>query len=404
MQANPGGEVDPSDAVGRDELIRELWRILDKQSAIIVAERRMGKSTVVKKMRQECLPGRILLYRDVENVQSPLEFVERVYQDIEEQFSGLKKGNGLVRRMFEGMAGFELGGIVKFPDKAARDWKRILEAAVADLAQQRQDTLVIFVWDELPLMLQKISRAENPQTTMDLLDTLRSLRQSHPGIRMVFTGSIGLHHVTSDLKLAGHMNDATNDMCVFEVPELSEPHAAELARRLVQGEQLNADDIDATIATLIKQTNAIPFYIHHVIAAARSRGRSVSAAMVSEIVQNALVGPHNSWRLDHFRERLDSYYGPDRVNVVLKVLDDVAVADAPVTFDHILQRIAGSMSPEASSPFTSRIIKGDAEALRLLLQLLQRDHYLQQEKTTGCYHFRFHLIRRWWRLHRNLMP
>ena len=51
MKANPGGEIDPKDAVGRDRLVETIWDSLEQLSIIIVAERRIGKTTVAKYMR-----------------------------------------------------------------------------------------------------------------------------------------------------------------------------------------------------------------------------------------------------------------------------------------------------------------------------------------------------------------
>ncbi len=64
---------------------------------------------------------------------------------------------------------------------------------------------------------------------MELLDTLRALRQSHSHLRMVFTGTIGLHHRLHALKRSGYANDPTNDMDVVEVPPLAAADAQELA-------------------------------------------------------------------------------------------------------------------------------------------------------------------------------
>jgi hypothetical protein len=38
------------------------------------------------------------------------------------------------------------------------------------------------------------------ESAMELLDTLRSIRQMYPAVRMVYTGSIGLHHVIGSLR------------------------------------------------------------------------------------------------------------------------------------------------------------------------------------------------------------
>ncbi|MCP4547150.1 MAG: ATP-binding protein, partial [bacterium] len=40
MRANPGGEIAPSEVVGRDRLIQRIRQALEQQSVILVAERR----------------------------------------------------------------------------------------------------------------------------------------------------------------------------------------------------------------------------------------------------------------------------------------------------------------------------------------------------------------------------
>jgi len=43
MRVNPGGKIPSSEVIGRDRLIENLWRILDRQSLVLSAERRMVK-------------------------------------------------------------------------------------------------------------------------------------------------------------------------------------------------------------------------------------------------------------------------------------------------------------------------------------------------------------------------
>ena len=59
MRANPGGIVGPEDVIGRDDLIAELWQTLEKQSVVLTSERRIGKTSVIRKMKDEKKgPGR----------------------------------------------------------------------------------------------------------------------------------------------------------------------------------------------------------------------------------------------------------------------------------------------------------------------------------------------------------
>ena len=90
-------------------------------------------------------------------------------------------------------------------------------------------------WDELPWMLQKMTaRPEGETVVMDLLDTLRGLRQTHANLRMIYTGSIGLHHVVTALREEGYVNSPVNDMRTVEVPPLDDGHAEALAKALIQ--------------------------------------------------------------------------------------------------------------------------------------------------------------------------
>jgi hypothetical protein len=76
----------------------------------------------------------------------------------------------------------------------------------------------------------------------EVLDVLRSIRQSITGIRMVYTGSIGLHHVLDELRGGGEVSHAPmNDMDRLDVPPLERADAIDLAQRIIAGESLPAD-------------------------------------------------------------------------------------------------------------------------------------------------------------------
>lgn len=400
MRANPGGEIAPEDVVGRDRLIARLWETLARQSVILVAERRMGKSCVVKKMQAESASHHLMFYRDVEGVGSPIEFAEQVYHVVREHLSLLGQAAGRVQALVKQLAGFEFGGLVKLPKEVAPHWKNVLERTIEDLTKH-QKRPVIFFWDELPLMLKKIAQAAGEETAMEMLDTLRGLRQMHGNLRMVYTGSIGLHHVTAALANAGHANDPTNDMRTIEVPELEPEDAEFLAQELLLGEKLACEDLAGTARTVAEEVDSIPYYIHSVVSSMKDQGDTASPELARQIVAQALVDPQDGWHLQHYRKRLNRYYGEDRLPVVLVLLDDVAAADEALSFDQIRSRLGANLQPDASDT-ARRVLSGDAELLRDLLVLLQRDHYIRQQPEDGRYRFRFRLIERWWRLSRSL--
>ena len=400
MKANPGGEIAPEEVIGRDRLIQRLWETLDSQSVVLVAERRVGKSSINKKMVAEP-PGNLLtVYRDVEGITTPIEFVEAVYRDVAEHLNVLKRTAGRVSALLKQLAGGEIGGLVKFPEAAVAHWKPLLERTLEDLAEH-QDCLVVLFWDELPSMLKNIAANSGERVAMEILDTLRGLRQMHGRLRMVYSGSIGLHHVTAALRDAGHGNPATNDMRIIEVPELALEDACFLAGELLDGEQLQCEDRNATAESIARATDRIPYYIHSVVAAMKDRGNVAGTKLAEQIVAEALVDDHDRWNLHHYRDRLKGYYGEDRLPVVLALLDELAAAKRPVKFDRLCSSLATALTPDAS-PTAGQILGGDRELLRGILTLLQRDHYVRRQPDKGTYGFRFPLIQRWWRIHRSL--
>ena len=258
MRANPGGEIDQNEVVGRDSFIEAFWGVLAHQSVLLLSERRFGKTTVIKKMKAEYRADWLLLWRDVEGISTALEFAERVFRDIEEYLSKSKRLASKTRAVIGAMGGVEIGGVFKLPPASKLPWKTLLEKSFEDLMEAR-DSRVVFFWDEMPFMIQKIHDKEGAPVAMDILDSLRGIRQTHRHVRMVFCGSIGMHHVINALQKSGHTNPALNDLFTMPLPPLTSNDGAELARRLIRGESLPCEDLDSTTRALAE---AVDPYLH----------------------------------------------------------------------------------------------------------------------------------------------
>lgn len=176
MRINPGGQLAPNEVVGRDRFIGDLWDTLEAQSVVLSAERRLGKTCVVKKMQAEPRPGFRPLYRDLEGVSSPLEFAQRVAADVVPLLGATARTGLRLHALLERLGVGEIGAgglIVRLPDTHASQWKALLESAIGD-ACERTDDMLVFFWDEVPLMIQKLA-VTSPRDAMEVLDVLRSL-------------------------------------------------------------------------------------------------------------------------------------------------------------------------------------------------------------------------------------
>jgi hypothetical protein len=393
MRSNPGGYIPPGEVIGRDAQIRRYWKVLEGRSLVLSAERRMGKTTIIRKMEAEVTDA-LAYYRDLEKVRTPIEFVEAVLEDMQDCL-------GLKKQVLQGVKGFlislgkaeveVLSTKIKLPEVAKPHWKKLLEVAFKDLHDEQKQR-VIFLWDEFPLMVSNIRQSSGEQAAMEILDTLRALRQQYPErLRMVYTGSVGLHNVISALKRGGYANAPTNDMQQEDVPSLTPESAKELALKLIQVEQLRTTD-DEVIAEQIAMTvDGMPFYIQHTVNQLTKLDSLIDVAAVQKQINFFLRDPQDTLQLRYYRERISTYYTEIEKPLAFASLDVVAQESKAIGFTEIYSRIV--LKPNLSS-------MGE-EVVRDVLTLLQLDHYLERNEE-GNYLFRSSFIQQYWRFERGL--
>lgn len=386
-KANPGGTIAPEAVIGRDELIEFLWDTLDQQGINKVAERRIGKTSVARKMVKCPRAGWHAVFQDLEKCHSADQFAKEVYKEVEAFLNKRQKSLRRCKELFSLIGGTEFKG-VKIPEFSPGVWKDVLESSIADLVENWEpgEERLVFFWDEMPYMLSNIRNREGEDTAQEVLDVLRSLRQKYDALRIVITGSIGIHHVLKTLNKTSATS--LNDLLQVEVLPLTQPYAEALVKGLILGESLECDDEQLVTEVMAQECDCFPFYIHHVAKALKMRGKPVTVASVKDVISTHLTDDKDPWELRHYRTRLHDYYG-DQETVVLNILDIVATSPKLVSINEILASL------KQTSDFDDR------EQLLELLRLVTQDHYLSRNKE-GHYQFRFSLVQRWWKLHRGL--
>jgi hypothetical protein len=394
MKAAPGSQLPIKDIFGRDSFIDNLWRVLENNSVRMEAERRIGKTSILHKMEAEPPAEWEVVLLDVENVHSAAEFAERVCEKVHERLTGWKKQGRRFGAFLESLGGMKLGQFT-LPEKKQQPadyWKKLLIAAIEDLVEQQKAAgkRVVFLFDEMPWMLSAIANGQRDgkQTTMEILDVLRGLRQSTTtgqGFRMVLCGSVGMHHILAELELAGYRNKPVNDMMLIEVAPLAAGVATELAARLIAGEQL-AGDSDAA-ARIAEVVGGFPYYIQWVVSRLSTAGCPATRAEIDAAVKWLLTADHDPCALRHFLKRIPSYY-PTQPKIVLALLDHAAKVQTPLSQADLI-----NVGKSAATC--------DADQVRDLLHQLAMDHYLIRD-TDGRYSFRSALLRRWWLIERGL--
>ena len=381
----------PAEVVGRDAFVASIWEALERQSILLTAERRMGKTSVLLKLEAEPPTHVCVIKRTLQGIRSPDEFVRRFVADVEGASPGLLKrsfGSRFTNAGIKKIGSTPLS--VEFTPVSKESWKDVVAETFATL-DEGVDELVVLLWDELPQMIADIRDDHGVAVAREMLDVLRAARESHAGIRMVLSGSLGIHHVVADLRSKGGMWVPTHDMRAVDLPPLDEGFAEYLAAELLGNEEIRCDDVAAVARAVALEVDRIPYYIHQTALHLRSlqrngNGETVSVATVRDVVEEAIANPLDPWELGHYVARTPIYYGDD-AQLVDTVLDIVASATAPQSTEAINELLAAHQKPPS------------VERLRELLDLLCKDYYLRPRPS---YAFLRSLVRRAWLAKRKL--
>ena len=176
--------------------------------------RLVQKTTVMTKMAAEPKAGYEVLFMDLEGIDSPNRFVELVINRARPLLSATSKIKKWWDDLRNATGGTEIGGVFKLPDVSKVSWQDLLQK-IASLSESRE------------------SRTQ----TLTLLDTLRLIRQKYANLRMIYAGSVGLHHVVNDLKQDTLASQPVNDMPMVDIRALDHSDAIHLASNLLSDER-----------------------------------------------------------------------------------------------------------------------------------------------------------------------
>jgi len=253
---------------GREKLVKQLYNILKHQSILFTGERRVGKTFVLDELVKTPPENTQVIYTDLEKVDSPLEFVNDILNKTKYLFNNKDQAKSWLEKLHGIVGGVEVGGIIKIPQAKEKEWKDLLQTTLAAICNNTDDTIV-FLWDEMPYMLQTINVLEiannsTAKTSLQILDTLRTLRKEQPKLRMIFTGSIGLHHVLNEITGEHLSAEPVNDMDKVSISPLTKEAAIEMIKVHLDNENIkNASMLCMNI--IAKECDYIPFYIEKLI-------------------------------------------------------------------------------------------------------------------------------------------
>ena len=339
----------------------------------ISGDRRYGKTTLCR-LVQDTLAymGADVVYVSAE-LSSPSDLVNALAAEFEAANSRL----ATAARQWK-LTKISAGG-ASFERTAPR---HDLESLIADAMHGRSDKRLIIILDEITVLAMKMEHAETGSGD-NLLHTLRRLRERYEGrLAMVLLGSVGFHHIAKDSL------GTTNDLVGIAVGSIDRTSATCMARCLLLGEGVATDDEEAVGDAIALAAEGVPYYVQVLVKYARDSGAVVSATNVPRLVEAAIRDPLDDLHLRHYLDRIPTYYGREKANLVGAVLDAFAAASAGITPAEVSRAL--TTANLARRPSIEQLVE--------LIQLLEADHYLVRNGNARA--FASELVRAGWKYHR----
>lgn len=387
-----GPPVSGEDLYGRDDEISLLWeRLESSQHILMLAPRRVGKTSLMHELQRAPQNGWTVFYSDLEGATTAADCVAdmiahmasnettRTWLDRALRPVPFREAIGNILRNATIVAREALR--VELKGAMAGDWAVTAKQLQARLAALPAGARLLFILDELPLLISTLLRTTDGRAQVErLLGWLRALRQD-PNlvgkVSFLVGGSIGLH----SLLRSHNMSSPINDLTLFHV----EPWSAEVARAFLKelGETNDFPLNDGAIERMLSLLGeAVPYHVQLVFQTVRDTcGRDVSR-LNDEVIERAfakrLAGPAGGPHLDHYAERLERVLS----------LEDMVIAR------HILDRACQSQRGMERAALADLALDEDGR-LSNIIQLLVDDGYLIAG--TLALRFRSNLVREYWR-------
>lgn len=390
MVANVTGKpVQHDNFFDREREIQKLWHHLANDDVLLLAPRRVGKTSVMYRLREQAPSQNVVAsYLSVADADSELGFVRQLYEAI----VAIEPAKHRVEKLADGGFGqfFRrikkvgvLGVSVELSDTVADQWRKVGEALVGALADTEQRALLLV--DELPVFVLALARHDpSGARAADFLTWLRKLREAPSTterVRWVLAGSIGLDTVARRLRIS----KTIGDLYVYnELGPFTRENALSFLEALAQTYVLPLpDDVKHRICDRIEWL--LPYHLQLLFSELRDHCGDhrcpVTVEVVDEVYEKILSKrPH----FDHWEQRLHEELGEPDARHAIDLLN-AAARDQSGASITTLQAVLGKhvRDPEERD-----------EKLTYLLDVLRGDGYLTSSEDRLC--FCSPLLRDYW--------
>ena len=375
-----------------EDLALFITRIEEGANQILVAQRRMGKTSLLREAARRLDENYVCLFVDLEKSFSAPDAISELSVAVYKNAPTWDKAKNLFANVLSSVEEVNLGeiGVHLRAGLNEGNWKDKGDQLFAILAESSKPVLLLV--DEIPLLVNRLLKGhdykitpERRQATDEFLSWIRDNAQRHQGtVRIVLTGSIGLEPIVRQAGLSATLNTFVS----FELKPWDAPTAVRCIDALANQYEVVLE-AGAASAMIDKLGCCIPhhvqmFFCHVRDLCVRRNDMNFSVNEVDTVYNEEMLSIRGHAELTHYEERLKMTLGEDRYTFAIDMLTEAAIQN--------------SLSSAAMKAFQSQYSFGDrpsADVQKEIIWTLEHDGYWRLRK--DGYVFVSTFIRDWWK-------
>lgn len=359
-----------------------ILRALRKGNFVhFTAPRRTGKTSILKELANETYDDLICIYEDIESDKTSSDLYKRLIKLIEKS---INKSTTWRKKIWTTITSKKIKGInildgsIDLDDNKI-EYKQIFLDLVSAIGES--EVKIVLFLDEFPDVINNILENEGTETALNVLHTLRSLRQTSDfsqSFGLVFSGSVGLTHIVRKIG----RSKLLNDLKVIELDPLTPEETDSFISFLTEGATMYVP-METRSHIQIKLRQLIPYYIQLIIEKGDewtedNNTDTLTVADVDLMYQKLIT--ENDKFID-WVDRIKKYFS-DQSKFLLKVLTTIAHKE-----EMVMQEVLNIANQHKIEDFEE-----------MIHQILIADGYLTKNEG-GKLIFASPLLRDWWKYH-----
>ncbi len=327
-----GGLTRGGDFWFRKEFLSNLWVSVRKHNVLLIAPRRIGKTSIMYHMLDRPRKGWLVIHLNVEHLRTPEDFFITLVDAIREHqpdylWDNLAKGWDFLKKVFshiDNVEAYEFKVALRKAEDLRENWTdRATELIDRAIGSEEK---VLFIIDELPDLLNAMV-AHCPEEWENFLHWFRKTRERslRSNVRWLVGGSVNL--ITS-LARRGKLS-LINDLKPETLEPFTEEEVSEFAAAMFKNNRVSFDT--TVVPRMLDLLGApIPYFLQMLTQELcrkwkRTRSGAMTADTVNEVFTKVLLGEMARDKLQHYRVRIHTHYPVEEREAACRLLDQLSL-------------------------------------------------------------------------------